>query len=82
MVSATDYPRKPGGLGAREGRSKQLHFRLFAALAAPFKDIDERALYQKLARTEARNNSKDNSLVTCAAPPTKVLVKSFPRGGD
>jgi hypothetical protein len=74
MVSATDYPRKLGVLGSHDTASagpKKSRFRLFKALAAPFKDVDERALQKKRAHQEIRNNSKGNLLATGAATPPR-----------
>jgi len=85
MVSASDYSGKPGILAASSStpsEPKKRRFKLFAALAAPFADMDDRALHKKRARTELRNNSKGNLLPTRAAAPTKVSVKRFPRGED
>ena len=85
MVSATDYPRKSGVLNGHDAASeppKKRRFRLFAALAAPFRDVDERALYKKQPHGEIRNNSKGNVFATRAAAPVKIPVRRFPRGGD
>jgi hypothetical protein len=63
MVSANDYPGKSGFIATRDTTSekpKKRRFRLFASLAAPFKDVDERAMHKKLGRTEVRNKSKGN----------------------
>ena len=80
MVMATDHPKKPQSLGAREGRSEQPRFSLFAALAAPFKDIDDRALYQKLATANARNNSKKQFVGHMGHGAPKVPLRPFARG--
>ena len=85
MVSAADYHRKSGLLDSHDTGSEQprkRRFRLFAALAAPFRDIDERALYKKRPQIEVRNNSKGNLFTTRAAAPVKVPVRRFRRGGD
>ena len=85
MVSATDYPRRNGLLAAHETAAEQprkRRFRLFAALAAPFQDTDDRALHKKHAPTVVRNNSKGNLFNTHAAAPAKVPVRRFPRGDD
>jgi len=89
MVSATDYPGKSnlrGHDGAAERPGKR-RFRLFAALAAPFQDMDERALHKKRAlaevrHTEVRNNSKGNMFTRGTAAPAQVPVRRFPRDGD
>lgn len=77
MVSATDYPGKPGILGHRDRveQPRKPRFRLFAALDAPFREVDDRALYKKRAPDVVRNNSKGNLFV-----PAKVQVRRFPRG--
>ena len=85
MVSATDYPHKPGLLGSHDAgsdRPRKRRFRLFAALAAPFRDMDERALHKKRGRVEVRNNSKGNLFTPTAAAPVKVPVRRFSRGDD
>jgi hypothetical protein len=85
MVSASDYSGESGLQGASSSAPsgpKKRRFKLLAALAAPFADMDERALHKKRARTEVRNNSKGNMLPTRPAAPSKVPVKQFPRGED
>jgi hypothetical protein len=82
MVSATDYPGKSGLLGARDATPRKRRFRLFSALAAPFRDVDERALAKKRPRDGVRNNSKGNVLSKGAATPVRVPASRFPRGGD
>lgn len=88
MVSATDYPRGSGFLDTHDTmveRPRRRRFRLFAALAAPFKDVDERALHKKRGHAEVvppRNNSKGNMFTPHAAAPAKVPVRRFPRGDD
>ena len=85
MVSATDYPSKSGVLGTRDGsaeRPRKRRFRLFAALAAPFRDVDDRAMHKKRAPGAVRNNSKGNVFVRDAVAPVQVPVRRFPRGGD
>ncbi|HWD57003.1 MAG TPA: hypothetical protein VG308_01895 [Stellaceae bacterium] len=85
MVSATDYPHQSGHLRGHEHeteRPRKRRFRLLSALAAPFKDMDERALHKKHGPTEVRNNSKGNVFVRQTAAPAKVPVRRFPRGDD
>lgn len=86
MVSATDYPRRSGLLGSRDTMIEQprkRRFRLFATLAAPFKDMDDRALHKKRGGAATpRNNSKGNMFNHNAAAPAKVPVRRFPRGDD
>jgi hypothetical protein len=85
MVSATDYPRKSGLLGTHDAtseRPRKRRFRLFSALAAPFRDVDERALHKKRPQDVVRNNSKGNVFTTRAATPVKVPASRFPRAGD
>jgi hypothetical protein len=85
MVSAADYPRRSSLLDDRAPlaeRPGKRRFRLFAALAAPFRDVDERALHKKRGQTEVRNNSKGNVFTPRAGAPVKVPVRRFPRGGD
>ncbi len=85
MVSATDYPRRPGSLHGRDElseRPKKRRFRVFAALAAPFRDMDERALHKKRGQVEVRNNSKGNLFTPRAAAPVDVPVRRFLRGDD
>jgi len=80
MVSATDYPSKSGVHGSHEaasGRPRKPRFRLLAALAAPFKDVDERAVRKKGPQGPVRNNSKGNVFITGAAAPAKVPVRRF-----
>lgn len=81
----TDYPSKPGPHSAHDGAAEQprkRRFRLFAALMAPFRDMDERALHKKQGVVAVRNNSKGNLVMTRAAAPAKVSVRQFPRSGD
>ena len=85
MVSASDYHRKSDLLDSHDTlpeRPRKRRFRLFATLAAPFRDIDERALHKKRAPVEMRNNSKGNLFTTRVAAPVKVPVRRFLRGGD
>jgi hypothetical protein len=89
MVSVTDYPGKSGILGSHDAapaRPKKSRFRLFKALAAPFKDVDERAMHKKRPHGPVRNNSKGNVFPTRAATSAKapgdVAVRRFPRSGD
>lgn len=85
MVSATDYPHRNGLLGSHETmaeKPRKRRFRLFAALAAPFQDTDDRAVHKKHGKTVVRNNSKGNLFTTHAAAPAKLPVKRFPRGDD
>ena len=85
MVSATDYPGKSGLLDDHDmapERPKRRRFRLFAALAAPFRDMDERALHKKRGNVEVRNNSKGNMFTQRAAAPAGVSVRRFQRGDD
>jgi hypothetical protein len=84
MASVTDYPADTGALGAdgAASRPKKRRFRLFAALAAPFKDVDDRAVHKKRPNSEIRNNSKGNLFAKGVAAPVKLPVKRFPRGDD
>jgi len=85
MVSAIDYPRRNGLYGSDDAEVEQprrRRFRLFATLAAPFQDMDERALHKKRGHVPTRNNSKGNLFVNNAAAPAKVPVRRFPRGND
>ena len=85
MVSINDFPAKLGALGTDEAPLKhprKRRFRLFAALAAPFKDIDDRAVRKKGPEAKIRNNSKGNLFARSAVAPAKVPIKRFPRGGD
>jgi hypothetical protein len=84
MVSATDYPRKSGLLHNHDvaPEPSKRRFRLFAALAAPFRDMDERALHKKRDNVEIRNNSKGNMFTQRAAAPVEVPVRRFQRGDD
>jgi len=85
MVSASDYSAKLGAGSTGEATSnppKKRRFKLFATLAAPFKDIDERALHAKRPQSKLRNTSKGNLFFTSVVAPVPVPVKRFPRGGD
>ena len=82
MVSVTDYRRKNGLIdsdAAAFQRPRKLRFRLLAALAAPFRDMDERALHKKRRRTDVQNNSKGN-LFPSSSAPARVPVRRFSRG--
>jgi hypothetical protein len=84
MVSATEFSNKPGSLssdGKTMNHPKRRRFRLFATLAAPFRDIDERAV-KKGPDATIRNNSKGNMFTKGVATPGKPSVKRFPRGGE
>lgn len=66
---------------------KRRRFRLFAALFAPFRDVDDRAVRKKRQNGQIRNNSKGNLFAMGVAAPVKVPVnkvpvKRFPRGDD
>jgi hypothetical protein len=66
MVAASDFSNKSGALngkGASLKQPKQRRFRLLSALAAPFTDVDERAVRKKGAAGVVRNNSKGNMFV-------------------
>ena len=83
MVSASDYPSNSTVFAANDAPTsgpKKRRFRLLAALAAPFTDMDERALHKKRARTEVRNNSKGNLLATQTTASKKVPGRRDPRG--
>jgi|HubBroStandDraft_6_1064221.scaffolds.fasta_scaffold1150800_1 hypothetical protein len=83
MVSASDYPGNSAVFAANDAPSsapRKRRFRLFAALAAPFTDMDERALHKKRARTEVRNNSKGNLLATQTTASKKVPGRRNPHG--
>ncbi|HWB50577.1 MAG TPA: hypothetical protein VG651_15820 [Stellaceae bacterium] len=85
MVSATDYPSKSRLLGVKDGveeRPRKRRFRLFSALAAPFRDMDERALHKKRKHAPVRNNSKGNTFTREAATPAPMPVRRFARGDD
>lgn len=84
MVSATDYPPKSRLLDAHDDteRPRKWGFRLFAALAAPFRDMDDRALHKQRKHVPVRNNSKGNMFTPHAATPVKVPVRRFARGDD
>jgi hypothetical protein len=85
MVSATDYPQKSRLLADHDlgiERPKKQRFRLFAALAAPFRDMDERALHKQRKHVVVRNNSKGNMFPPRAAALTEVPVRPFQRGED
>ena len=85
MVATTDYPTKTRLLETREtagDRPRKRRFRLLAALAAPFRDMDDRALHKKRKHAPVRNNSKGNMFTPRAATPTRMPVRSFARGDD
>jgi hypothetical protein len=85
MVSYSDYGRKSALLLGHEPLSEERprrRFRLFAALAAPFKDMDDRALHKKRKQVAARNNSKGNMFVNQTAEPVQLPLRRFARSGD
>jgi hypothetical protein len=83
MVSVPDYPRRSSVLHDLEfERPRKRRFRLFAALAAPFQDMDDRALHKKRQEVEVRNNSKGNLFVPRAAARAEIPVRRFQRGDD
>ena len=85
MVAANDYPSKTRLLDTHEAfddRPRKRRFRLFSALAAPFRDMDDRALHKKRKHVPIRNNSKGNMFTPRAATPTPVPVRRFGRGDD
>jgi hypothetical protein len=85
MVSTTDYPRKSGLLANQDAvseRPKKRRFRLFAALAAPFQDMDERALHKKRKHVAVQNNSKGNMYTSRAPAPIGVPIRRFQSSGD
>lgn len=82
MVAATDYPSKTRLLDTQEtfeDPPRKRRFRLFSALAAPFRDMDDRALHKKRKHVPVRNNSKGNMFTPQAATPTRVPVRRFAR---
>jgi hypothetical protein len=81
MVSVPDYPRGSSVVDdpERERPPKQ-RFRLFATLAAPFRDVDDRALHKKHEQVELRNNSKGNLFAPRAAARAEIPVRRFQRG--
>ena len=80
MVSATDYPH--GSRAPYEHKvPRKPRFRFFAALAAPFKDMDERAVQKKHGAVEARNN-KGNMFAPRSTAPVQVPVRRFARSDD
>ena len=82
MVSATDFTGKKAGADVATTKPPKRRFRLFAALAAPFKDVDDRAVKRR-EEGAIRNNSKGNLFTTTrAVAPAKVPIKRFPRSGD
>jgi len=83
MVSATDYPGKSGlhHYDAAD-RPRKRRFKLLSALAAPFKDMDERALHKKRRHDPVRNNSKGNLLNPGASTPARTPARRAPRGSD
>jgi hypothetical protein len=85
MVAATDFTAKTAIAEADKKvvaeKPKRRRFRLLAALAAPFKDVDDRAVKPRRASAK-RNNSKGNLFASGVAVPAKVAVKRFSRGGD
>ena len=83
MVSVPDYPRRSNVLHDLEfERPRKRRFRLFAALAAPFRDMDDRALHKKRKQVQGRNNSKGNSFAPGAAARAEIPVRRFQRGDD
>jgi hypothetical protein len=88
MVAAKEYPDSPDLYHAQDGAFEPPRtFRLrvlaaFAALAAPFTDMDERALYKKRKHVAVRNNSKGNMFTPRAAAPIQVPVRRFQRSDD
>jgi hypothetical protein len=85
MVSATDYPPKSrlskAGDEFEDRPRKWQGF--FAALAAPFRDMDDRALHKKRKHAPVRNNSKGNMFTPrAAAAPIDVPVRRFRHGDD
>jgi hypothetical protein len=81
MVSVPDYPRGSSLLHDLElERPRKSRFRLFAALAAPFRDVDDRALHKKRKQVEVRNNSKGNLFVPRATAHAEIPVRRFQRG--
>jgi hypothetical protein len=83
MVSIPDYPQQsslPHDLEFERPRKRR--FRLFAVIAAPFRDVDERALHKKRERVEMRNNSKGNLFAPRAAAPAEFPVRRFQRIDD
>ena len=85
MVAATDYPSKTRLIDTHEtfdDRPRKRRFRLFSALAAPFRDMDDRALHTKREHAPVRNNSKGNMFTPHAATPTPAPVRRFARGDD
>lgn len=73
MVSVTDYPGKSGVLQHHDAadQPRKRWFRLFSSLAAPFRDMDERALHKKRRYDPVQNNSKGNLSLRVRRQPTR-----------
>jgi hypothetical protein len=88
MVTAKEHPTHPDLLPAQASTlapPQKFRFRLFAALAslaAPFTDMDERALHKKRKHVVVRNNSKGNMFTPRAAVRIDVPVRRFQRSDD
>lgn len=83
MVSVPDHPRRSSFLHDLEsGRPRKRRFRLFAALAAPFRDMDDRALLKKREQVDMRNNVKGNLFAPGAATCAEISLREFPRNDN
>ena len=88
MVTAKEHRSHPDLLPLQDPAftpPRTFRFRVLAALAtlaAPFTDVDERALYKKSKQLAVRNNSKGNMFTPRAAVPIDVPVRRFQRSDD
>ena len=82
MVSVPDHPRRSSlPHDVESGRPRQRRFRLFAALVAPFRDMDDRALLNKREQVETRNN-RDGNLLAPGAACAEIPLREFPRSDN
>ena len=84
-MAAIDYTSKTRFLDDHDALPEQQakpRFRLFAALAAPFRDIDDRALNRHRPREVMRNNSKGNQFMSGTPASARIQVRRFQRSGD
>lgn len=80
MVAATDFidPNGPASRADEHAKPKR-RFRLFAALAAPFKDMDDRVTHRKRKLNGHRSTFNGSALAAPATGPATASLRTFPR---
>jgi len=81
MVAATDFTDPDGSASRADEHTKlkKRRFRLFAALAAPFKDMDDRVTHRKRKLNGHRSTFNGSALTAPATGSATASLRTFPR---